>query len=134
MSLRDDSGHERIKGEAGDIVDEICAGFEGGSSDRRVSGVARDRDVGARAEELNDRDDALEFLKRRDRRGAWASGFAADVDDGGAVLNHLERGFESASRVEMQATVGERVWGTVEDTHDMGSTIKPECFAGESER
>ena len=46
---------------------------------------------GLAAQRFDDRDDALEFFVERGRRGAGTRGFAAHVDDGGALADHAPR-------------------------------------------
>ena len=63
--------------------------------------------------------DAIDLLLRGDgSAGAGASGFAADIDDDGAVRKHGERGLHGFVDRAQAAAVGEGIRRHVEDAHD----------------
>ncbi len=71
------------------------------------------------ADAFDDGQDAVDLLLRGDgSAGARAGGFAADVDDGGAVREHGERGLNGLVDRVQQATVGEGIRRDVQDAHD----------------
>jgi len=108
---------------AADVVDYLGAGFDGETSGGGVKGVYRDEGAGLCLEDGFDcgKDTGLFFVRREWNR-VGAGGFAADVEDIGTFLEHLESlGYGAIGGglwcVEV-ATVGEGVGGNVEDAHD----------------
>ena len=84
---------------------------------------------------FDDRQDAGLLFGGGERSGVGAGGFAADVEDVGALVEHLERLGEGAlrgmlGRVEV-AAVGEAVGGDVEDAHDERSLAEREGSGAE---
>ena len=86
---------------------------------RATSGlVGVDRDERTAGEGLENRQHAPQLLGGVDRLGARACGLAADVEDVGAVLEHLPAGVHGPCGIEAAAAVGERVRRDVDDAHD----------------
>lgn len=83
-----DLSHERVGGEAGDVIDDIGAGVEGGGGDGGFGGIDGDQAVPLLAEEADHFCGAVDFLIGGDRSRAWAGRFAADIDEGGTVCDH----------------------------------------------
>jgi len=79
-------------------------------------------------------DDALQFLPLPHRRRAGPCALAADVDQRGAGLEHV-RGMRlgNAGPVEKFATVGEAVWGEVENPHHL-RLVEPDDAGTQLER
>lgn len=107
--------HVRVEGPGRDVVDDVCACGDRFGCDAGAVGVDADGGVGCfghRTDELDGRNDALEFLCFADVRGARARGLAADVEDGDAGcdvgFDRLGEGNEIGGGVD--AAVGEGVW------------------------
>ena len=96
--VHEDDRHPAVRGEprqrvvvrdAPDVVDRIGAGGEGGLGNLRLRRVDRQGHLGQRrANGLDHRDDAAELLVIVHRGVPGARGFAADVEQVGAVLGH----------------------------------------------
>ncbi len=95
-----------------------------GARDLGFIGVDGDRDVTIPREGFDDGQDAAELLVDRHRIGARARGFAADVEDVGAIVDHLQPVGDGARRVEPPPAIGERVGRDVDDPHD--ERVRPE--------
>ena len=83
----------------------------------------------------DDGEDAGLLFFRGKRRGVWACGFAADVEDVGAFVEHffclVEGAFGGlAGSIEM-AAVGEGVGCDVEDAHDDCSPAQGESSSAQ---
>ena len=91
-----------IVAERGDVVDGIGPGFERRARDRGPAGVHGDRRAARPPDARDDGDDARDLLLDSDeRRGAvrrGARGFAADVDDGRALLEEPQGARDGAVR------------------------------------
>src|SRR5579862_7815658 len=111
----DSLGHLGIPPEGADVVNDLRSDFD--RSARYLRFVCVDRDHGVRAllfQLCDHRDDALALFFFGDGLGGFGSlgrtggvdagagpgGFAADVDDVGAVLEHAESVFESFCGIE----------------------------------
>ena len=108
---------------AADVVDDLGPGFDGASGGGGVVGVYGDDGGGALFEDgFDDREDAGLFFFGGERDGVGAGGFAADVEEVGAFVEHLEGvGYGSGGGVfggVEVAAVGEAVGGDVEDAHE----------------
>ncbi len=121
-------GHGEIPFEAGDVVDDFGAGGDGGASGFGFICINREHRFGTVAENgFDDGEDAVLLLLGADGivgaefLGAGAGGFAADVDEVGALIEHGEGVLDGGVRVEKRAAIGERVGGDVEDAHDEGA-------------
>jgi hypothetical protein len=118
IATANDLEHRRI-GAARHVVHDRGAGVQGLGSDARLPRVDRDRDRGVElGEPLDHRMDALQLLVHRDRGGAGAGGFAADVQHVRTVIDHPSRVRDGARPVEEPPAVGEGVGRDVEDPHD----------------
>ncbi len=91
---------------------------------------------------LDDGQDAVEFLLGGDGSGergglrggggyAGAGGFAADVEDVGTFVEEREAVSDGRPGIGVQASVGERIGGDVEDPHDEGSLAERKPTAAE---
>ena len=101
----------------GDVVDDFCAGFGGGLRYFGFIRVNRNWNFEAAAKHVQYGNHPAQLFVRSEPFGAGASGFAADVEDVGAVALHLERPGDSRFRVEMQTVAGEAVGRDVDDSH-----------------
>ena len=82
-------GHVGVPEVAADIVDDLGSGFDGAAGGGSVEGVDGEDGFGAVLEDGgNDRQDAGLFFFCCERRCVWAGGFAADVEDVGALVEH----------------------------------------------
>src|SRR5574341_1249775 len=85
------AGDYRLAAEALDVVDHARAGFERSAGYFCLIRVDTDRDVQFLDQALDDGDDSVHLLLGRQLPGAGPRGFAADIDDVGSVLAHLQR-------------------------------------------
>ncbi len=113
--------HVRVGEPPGYVIDECRPCLDGFLGDGGAHGVDREHDVVIR-EGFDDGDHALEFGLFGDANSTGAGGFAADVDDGGSVADHVAgvgNGDVGACEVggKPLTTVGEGVVGDVKDTH-----------------
>jgi len=122
-------GHFGIETEGGDVVDEVGAGLEGGGGDGGTGGIDADGDVKPAGEGPDDGADAPDLFIGGDGKGTWAGGFAADVDDVGAVVGHKVSMGHSGGRVEKGSAIAKGVGGDVEDAHNHRFFREPEDFA-----
>ena len=128
----DGFGHLGVPTEGADVVDDFCAGFDGGTCDAGFVGV--DGDDGGRTFLLqlgNNGKDAIALFFLGDGlgglggfarcrgvdAGTGAGGFAADVDDIGALVEKAEGVFDRFLGIEKVSTVGKRIRRDVHDTH-----------------
>ena len=86
----------------------------------RVDGERR---RGARRQFADNRNDAAQFLFEGNRRGAGPGGFAADVEEVGALFDQLQSHGQRRRRRGELAAVGEAVRRDVDDAHDEGAHI-----------
>ena len=120
---------------AADVVDDLGSGFDGVAGGGGVEGVDGEDGVGALLEDgFDDGEDAGLFFFGGEWSGVGAGGFAADVEDVGALSSMLclvEGPFGGVlGRVEV-AAVGEGVGRDVEDAHDDGPRAEGECASAE---
>jgi hypothetical protein len=129
-------GHGGVPEVAANVVDDLGAGFDGEACGGRVVGVDGEDGGGALFEDgFDDREDAGLFFFGREGDGVRPRGFAAEVEDVGAFVEHAEGAGESAfgsmgGGVE-ETAVGEGVGRDVEDAHDEGSAAQSECAGAE---
>ena len=129
-------GHGGVPEVAADVVDDLGSGFDGVAGGGGVEGVDGEDGFGALLEErFDDGEDAGLFFAGGEGGGVGAGGFAADVEDIGAFVEHFDGLFEGAFRgvlggVEV-AAVGEGVGCDVEDAHDEGSPAEGEGAGAE---
>jgi len=119
-------GHALVPEMAADIVDDLDSSFDAELRGAGVEGVDGEDGIGSLSEDgFDDREDAGLLLFSGERSRVGPSGFAADVEDVRAFVEHLEGVGDGADRgvfgrVEV-ATVGEGVGRNVEDAHEDGS-------------
>ena len=129
-------GHLRVPEVAADVIDDLGSGFDSAASGAGVERVDGEDGFGALFEDgLDDGEDAGLFFIRSERCCVGAGGFAADVEDAGALVEHGDCLGEGAfggvlGRVEV-AAVGEGVGCDVEDAHDEGSLAQSESAGAE---
>ena len=110
---------------AADVVDDLGSGFDGAASGGGVEGVDGEDGVGFLFEDgFDDGEDAGLFFVGGEGSCVGASGFAAQVEDVGALFEELEGLGEGSlggvlGGVEV-AAVGEGVGRDVEDAHEDG--------------
>ena len=84
---------------AADVVDDFGSGFDGGAGGGGVVGVDGEDGFGALFEDgFDDGEDAGLFFVGGEGGGVGAGGFAADVEDVGAFVEHVEGLGEGAFR------------------------------------
>ena len=121
-------GHGGVPEMTADVVDDLSPGFNGRCG-RCVEGVDGEDGAGLRFEDgFDDGKDAVLLFAGGEGYGAGTGGFAADVEDVGSFVEHMEGlGYGAVGGilwgVEV-ASVGEGVGGDVEDTHDDGPLAK----------
>ncbi len=108
------------------VVDDMRACRHGEPGRLLPVGVDGDENVAARAQRLDDRQDARLFFRRGHGGGTGPCRFAADIDDRGAVADHgfgLRDGGIGAIEA---AAIGKAVGRDVEHPHDDGFRPKHE--------
>lgn len=134
MGIGEEGGHIGVHLEAGDVIDEIGAGGDGFSRDCAFDGIYGDGDIGAVPESANDGDDAGEFKFRGDGVGAGAGGFAANVQQVGALFNRLETRSDGGISIREPGAGVERIWCHIDDRHNVeGEGLKCEGAASNDE-
>jgi hypothetical protein len=116
-------GHGGVPEVAADVVDDLGSGFDGEAGGGGVEGVDGEDGLGAVFEDgCDDGEDAGLLFVGREWGGVGAGGFAADVEDVGAFVEHREclreGSFGGVPGGVEEAAVGEAVGGDVEDAHD----------------
>ncbi len=74
----------------------------------------------ARASSSTTRDHPAQLLLHAHRCGAGTGGLAADINDGGAIVNHRLRMLHCLSETQVAATVGEGIGRDIEHAHHPG--------------
>lgn len=120
----DDGSHLRVIFAAPDVVDQVDALRKAGPCDGALVGVKGDRDIEAAVDGFDDRNDAVDLLLVRELCIAGAGGFSADVDDVGALRNHLLCVLHGGIQVVPFAAVGEGVRCDIQDAHDVAVLIR----------
>lgn len=129
-------GHVGVPEVAADVVDDLGSGFDGKAGGGGMECVYREDGVRLLFQDGDDDgEDAGLLFCWGERSGVGAGGFAADVQDVSAFVEHLERLGEGTfggllGRVEV-AAVGEGVGCDVEDAHDKGSPAERDSAGAE---
>ena len=125
--------NHRGAGESLDVVDDGGAETGADLGDVRVARVHGDDRPGG-DERADDGHDAACLLVRGDGLASRTRGLATDVDDVGALVEHLAAACDGRLRVEVLAAVREGVRRHVENPHDAGArerefvrTALPSC-------
>ena len=130
-------GHGGVPEVAADVVDDLGSGFDGAAGGGGMKGVDGEDGFGFLFEDgLDDGEDAGLFFFGGERGGVGAGGFAADVEDVGAFVEHGDGLGEGAfggvlGGVEV-AAVREGVGRDVEDAHDEGSLAERESAGSQA--
>src|SRR6185369_10252553 len=82
-------GNVEVKTKRGDVVDDCGARIECCSCDFGFRCVDRERSAGSNSQSLNHGDDTLDLFFDRNRLAARTRRFTTDVDDIGALGDHL---------------------------------------------
>jgi hypothetical protein len=106
--------------EPGDVVDHDVAVFQCRTCGLGVAGINRDIHPGF-DQGFNDRQDAGLFFLGADLIGARGGRFAPHVNNVGTRVVHAQRVVDRLGGIEVLATVGKRIVGDVEDTHDQSA-------------
>ena len=101
-----------------DVVEDVGAGGGGPAHHLGLARIDGDPCLGARAQALDDGDDAAQLFLGGNVLGAGPRRLAADVEDVGAFLGKLQAVRDGRLRRSMQAAVGEAVGRDVDDAHD----------------
>jgi hypothetical protein len=130
-------GHARVPEMAADVVDDLGPGFDGVLRGAGVEGVDGEDGLGSLFEDgFDDGKDAGLLLVGRERGRVGAGGFAADVEDLRAFVEHFHRlgqcSFWSILRRVEVATVGEGIRRDVEYAHDDGALAQGESAGAEA--
>lgn len=131
VAARHVGDHGRVELAGRDVVYDVRARGNGGLGDGGAVGVDADGEVGEfgeGADELDDGEDAGEFLVGGYFGAARGGGAAAHVDNGDTGSGE---GFEGRDEVlgVVDAAIGEGVRGGVDDGHDVG--LAAGCEGGE---
>ena len=116
VALLDEIDHARV-GEARHVVDDGGSHADGRLGDFHMAGIDRHNGAGF-GERLHDRQHAARLGVGIDRGETGTGRLAADVDDIGAIVEHLEAVRDCGVGVEVLATVAEGIGRDVEDAHD----------------
>ena len=119
--------HVGVAAQRRDVVDDGGAGVERGASHGGLGRV--DGDGGRRAgrQPLDHRHDARQFIGDRHRLGAGPGRLAPDVEDRRALGGQQQAVRHGGVGVGVQATVGKRIGGHVDDAHDAGQVDGQIC-------
>ena len=109
-----------IEREPARVIDDFDAVFKGALGGLGFIGIERDRNRQLIFQPLQYGDETAPLFFGGDAFRAGAGGFAAYVDDVGALFFKFEGAGVSAVGVGEVAAVGERVGSNVENTHDEG--------------
>ncbi len=115
---RDDRREVGVVLQATDVVDDRCARGHGVACDRGLVGVDRHRHATVTRQRCDDRQHASQFLAGVDGLGAGPRRLAANIQNVGAVGNHLQAIVDCSRGVESPSAVGEGVRRDVDDPHD----------------
>ncbi len=129
-----DGRQARVRGEAGDVVDQRRARRQGRLGDGSLAGVDGQGHVGLRAQALQDGEDAAQLLLLRHFRRARASGLPAHVHHvcpGDGQREAVRDGFLHRGKA---APVREAVGRHVEDAHEVRSLSPDEAAASQVHR
>ncbi len=111
-------GHARVPSEAGDVVDDLGAGAEGGAGGGGMIGVDGEDGFGTELEDaVEDGEQAGLLFFGGDGRGVGAGGLGAEIEEVGAVVEELKRVGDGGLVGEEEAAVGEAVGRDVDDAH-----------------
>ena len=118
-------GHGGVPEVAADIVHDLGACSDGERGGGGMVGIDREDSLGLFLEDrFDDRKNAGLLLFGRERNGPGAGGFAADIEQVRAVVEHLqglhECPFRGALRRVKVTSIGEAVRRHIENTHDQG--------------
>jgi hypothetical protein len=106
------------------VVDDVGAGAAGGVGHRGAIGVDRDDQVGiALPHRLDELDDPADLLVQRHVRAGGGLD-STDVDEVGALANHLVDSVERPFELEGAAAVEEGVRRAVDDRHDQRLVVR----------
>lgn len=119
-------GHGGVPVVAADVVDDLGSGFNGVTCSVCVEGIDGEDGFGALLQDgLDDGEDAGLLFAGGERGGVRAGGFAADVENVGAFVEHgeglREGSFGGVLGGVKVAAVGEGIGCDVEDAHDEGA-------------
>lgn len=114
------SVHGTITTQRAHVVDHPGAQARTFAHHGRRGCIQGDHHIQLAGDGFDHRSDAFELFGRRYRAGARPGGLATDVDQGGASGNHLGGVAQRGVTGIEAATIGEGIWGDVEDAHDVG--------------
>jgi hypothetical protein len=121
---RGDLRQVRVSLQAADVVDDMRAGGNRCLGDGGLHRVDRNQ-CACRDQAFDDRDDTLLLFLRRHGGRIATGGFAADVEDGGALPGKQTAVRHRGPHIGKQAAVGEGIRRDVDDPHDDGRTRPP---------
>jgi hypothetical protein len=110
-----------IKSEARGIVDDLGAMLQSLFRDSRFVGIHRDWDRQFTSQPFQYRDETPQLLGFRNPLGSGARGFRPNIDDVRALFFQFDGAREGTIGIEILATIGKRIRGDVEHSHDQGS-------------
>ena len=117
----------------GDVVDHFCAGFGGSLRYFGLIRVNRNWNFEPAAKHVQHGNHPAQLFIGSEPFGAGAGGFAADVEDVGAVAFHLERTGDGRFHFEMQTIAGEAVGRYVEHSHQQRALAEHEGAGWQTE-
>ena len=100
------------------VIDESGAGRDRGTHDFRLGGIDGDRHRHGACNRFDDRNHPVELFLHGNRLRPRTGGFAADIDDVRALLDHRECVRHGRIAHQKNTPVREGVGGNVQDPHD----------------
>jgi len=128
--------HRGVPEVAADVVDDLGPSFDGAACGPGMVGVDGQDSGGPLFEErFDDGEDSGLFFFGGQWGGVGAGGFAAEVEDVGSFVEHLEGlgqgSFGGVGGRVVKAAVGEGVGRDIKDSHDEGSRAEGEGAGAE---
>ena len=115
--------HLRVELAAGDVVDNVGAGFDGFGGGEAIAGVDRDEGVGRElvAEQRDQRGKAVGLFLWREKGGTGSGGNHPEVDDVGTLVEQFAGMGHNGVGCGVASAIVERVGCGVQNAHDYGT-------------
>ena len=103
--------------EGGDVIDDACSGGQGGPGHGRFHGINGNGHGGLGRQSRNQRHDACQFIRFRDRLRSRPGGFAADVENLCALGDQFQPVADGGGGIGKQSAIGKGIGRDVDDAH-----------------